>query len=210
MSISNYTELQTAIGSYLHRSDLTSQIPDFISIAEGKINRVSKLIHQETTDDVTMSTSNDYNTLPTGFLELIDFYYTDTLDQLQQIPMKTLGGLRTLSTSPTRPFAFSVSDKMYYDATPDSAYTLKRTYVKGWDIAGDDTNWLLTNHLGAYLYGALAEASPYIKNDARILTWKSLSQEILDELKTLSAKSRKATLRTEMTGGGAYNIYTDG
>ena len=39
MSITTYAELQTAAGTWLNRSDLTSQIPDFIALAEAKFKR---------------------------------------------------------------------------------------------------------------------------------------------------------------------------
>ena len=39
MSIGNYAELQTAIANFMARSDLTSQIPDFITMAEARMSR---------------------------------------------------------------------------------------------------------------------------------------------------------------------------
>lgn len=34
-----------------------------------------------------------------------------------------------------------------------------------------DPNWLITAHPDVYLYGALVESAPYLKDDARIATW---------------------------------------
>ena len=39
MSLSTYSDLQTSIANYLARSDLTSQIPDFITFAENRLRR---------------------------------------------------------------------------------------------------------------------------------------------------------------------------
>ena len=39
MALATYTELKSSIANYLNRSDLTSTIPDFISLTEGKLNR---------------------------------------------------------------------------------------------------------------------------------------------------------------------------
>ena len=39
MAITTYSELKTSIADYLNRSDLTSIIPTFISLAEAQINR---------------------------------------------------------------------------------------------------------------------------------------------------------------------------
>ena len=43
MAITTYAELKTAIANWLNREDLTSVIPDFISLAEADFNR--KLRH---------------------------------------------------------------------------------------------------------------------------------------------------------------------
>ncbi len=37
MALTTYTELKTSIGDWLNRSDLTTAIPDFISLAEAQI-----------------------------------------------------------------------------------------------------------------------------------------------------------------------------
>ena len=47
------------------------------------------------------------------------------------------------------------------------------TYYKRFDtpVLDADTNWLLTNAYDVYLYGSLAHASPYIKEDERVGLW---------------------------------------
>ncbi len=39
MAISTYSDLKTTVANYLARSDLTSQIPDFITFAENRLRR---------------------------------------------------------------------------------------------------------------------------------------------------------------------------
>jgi hypothetical protein len=39
VALTSYAELQTAVGTWLNRSDLTAQIPDFITLAEAKFKR---------------------------------------------------------------------------------------------------------------------------------------------------------------------------
>lgn len=208
MTISNYTELKAAVADYLNRSDLTSQIVDFITMAEGDINTESRLIHQEITATITMVSGQDYNTLPTGFQEAINFYYTDTLDEICQIPFSKLPDYKT--SAQTRPYHYIISDKIYYEAAPDAGYTAKMAYLKKWDIASDSTNWLLTNHPAAYLYGALVHAEPFLVNDARMVTWKTMWKDKLDMLNRLSAKNRgNAKLVADYGIGGRYDIYTD-
>ncbi len=39
MSISTYAELQTAVGNWLNRADLTARIPEFIELFEARVKR---------------------------------------------------------------------------------------------------------------------------------------------------------------------------
>jgi len=51
------------------------------------------------------------------------------------------------------------------------------------------TNWLLALAPDLYLYGALLESAPYIKEDARIQTWGLGLQTALDSLNELGKVS---------------------
>ena len=44
MAIGTYAELQTAVANWLDRDDLTDRIPEFIALAEAKMNRASAYI----------------------------------------------------------------------------------------------------------------------------------------------------------------------
>jgi hypothetical protein len=56
--------------------------------------------------------------------------------------------------------------------TPDQDYTVEMVYRQNLPaLASNSTNWLLTLAPDLYLYGALLESAPYIKEDARIQTW---------------------------------------
>ena len=43
MALGTYTELKDAIADWLDRSDLTARIPDFIALAEARINRERRI-----------------------------------------------------------------------------------------------------------------------------------------------------------------------
>src|SRR5205823_2061803 len=47
----------------------------------------------------------------------------------------------------------------------------------------NQTNWLLTNHPDAYLYGTLAAAEPFLSPDDPLVgMWKAQREEILEEI----------------------------
>ena len=64
----------------------------------------------------------------------------------------------------------------------DESYRL--LYHKGVPALSDaaPTNWLLTREPGAYLYGALIEASPYVADDARTVLWATQYKSIIDRM----------------------------
>ena len=70
MALANYTDLKAAVASWMNRTDLTSAIPDFIALAEGRIARDMRLRSQVT--ETTLSTVAGTQTvaLPDGIVEI--------------------------------------------------------------------------------------------------------------------------------------------
>ncbi|MCP4386308.1 MAG: hypothetical protein GY798_33685, partial [Hyphomicrobiales bacterium] len=84
MAVSTYSELQTAVVSWMARdgdSDLTSKAPDFISFAESRLNRDLDLRVMETDTLLTGTISSRELTLPTDLVEPISLHLTTFGDQ---------------------------------------------------------------------------------------------------------------------------------
>ena len=73
MALTTYTTLKTSIANWLNRSDLSTEIADdFIVLTEADINaklRIRKMINQ-----ATITINAETENLPTGFLQVRDFY----------------------------------------------------------------------------------------------------------------------------------------
>lgn len=85
--------------------------------------------------------------------------------------------------------------------TPDAAYNLEVLYYELPVLLDDaqQTNWLTEYAPNLLLYGALLEATPFLKNDERIATWQSFYESAANALNTEDLKKivdRDAT-RTE-------------
>lgn len=183
MSISNHAELVTAVGNYLHRSDLNSLIPDFIVLAEAKLNRKLRLRAMENvaTGSVAASIS-----LPTGFIEMKSLT-TDVGGSTRALTYIPPNGIN--DTAGTAYTYSIVGDSLYFIPTGSGeSYTL--TYYKKFDALSSGVNWLITNAPDAYLYATLLEAMPYIKNDARMTTWFQMLQEVVNQLNAADKKDR--------------------
>ena len=66
--ITNYATLQTAIGDYLARDDLSGWIPNFIQNAENKLRRTLNLRNEETA--LSVSISSGVAAVPSAFKAL--------------------------------------------------------------------------------------------------------------------------------------------
>lgn len=221
MAISTYTELKTAVGNWLHRAgetEIVARIPEFITLAENRINRRIRLIEQETEATAPYSGSSNKVDLPAGFIELLDLKVKKATDSdflyelVRHVPSDRIQ--EYYSTATGKPLKYAIRSQIEFDRLPDMAYTLKMHYVKKWDIASDTTNWLLTNHPGVYLYGTLLEANPYIQNNEYMQIWEAYSTQALEEIDEVDQRNRDDEVLSvsdlaEMNQNYGYNINRD-
>ena len=69
MALTTYTELKTSLADWLNRSDLTSVIPDFISLAEAQIERQLRTRQMIVRATASFAAAAEYGTVPDDFLE---------------------------------------------------------------------------------------------------------------------------------------------
>lgn len=176
MAITNYSELKTAAANWLHRSDLTSYIPDFITFGEAQIYRDLRIRAMETS--LNTSISAGVLSVPSGYLEM-KFIYADS-SPVQKLTRKDAEWIYTnyptRSSDASPKFFAREGDNFIFGPYPDSGYTVKGIYYKKLDALSDSntSNWFTTNAPDLLLYAALIAAEPFIKNDARLPTWKAM------------------------------------
>lgn len=191
MTISTYATLKTAIANYLTRSDLTDRIPEFIELAEDRIAHDLRIRAMETSSDITIDAQTE--ALPTGFLSMRRFYLnSDPVTKLEFLPPEDFWQRWGASTS-GQPKVYTIEgENLVFGPSPDSTYTGKALYYKRFTAlsADADTNWLLTYARGLYLYGALIEAAPFIRNDPRIATWSAMWDNELDRVMKADQRDR--------------------
>lgn len=176
MALSNYTDLQAAVASWLHRADLTANIPDFIALAEARIARDLRLRSQVTSANIITVANQRSASLPTGWLEFENVTITGTPDQqLTYVNIQYLDTKYPGNGDTGKPVVHSIEGQsILMGPTPDAAYTISTLYYKRWDaLATVSTNWLLTNHPNIYLFATLAEAAPFLMDDARAVMWET-------------------------------------
>lgn len=197
MAISTYAELQTAVASWLNRSDLTDRIPDFITLAESGLNRRLRL--RVMTQETSLSTTISSRTvpLPTAFIEPLVLWRLET----DRYPMVCrLPEMMAISTTEGRPEYWAVDETLVFERPCDAVYSLIFRYVKGFALSDSaTTNWLLTNHPDVYLFATLVEAAPYLRDDNLLAVWSARFEKALSEVMEKESRSRSlAPLTTDV------------
>lgn len=175
MSLSTYSDLQTSIANWLNRSDLTGNIPDFITLAEARIARDLRLRSQVTTATITTTGGVQSAALPDGWLEFENVTVVSSPDiQLTYVNIQYLDSKFPNNDYTGVPRVYSIEGStILFGPVPDGVYAVSTLYYKRLDpLSTTPTNWLLTNHPGIYLWAALAESAPFLNDDKRALTWE--------------------------------------
>jgi len=192
MAITTYSELKTSIADFLNRDDLTSVIPDFITLSEAQMQR--ELRHYSMEKRSTAEIDSRYSELPSDFIEPIRMHLQEQSTRLELITIDDMLELRDNTNDSTgRPTSYAItggSIEVY--PTPDAAYNLEMLYYATIDKLSDanTSNWILASHPDAYLYGALLQSAPYLKDDNRMQVWTMLYAGAISAINESSRKAK--------------------
>lgn len=195
MPITTYTDLKTSVASWLNRDDLTSVIPDFISLAEAGINR--DLRHYKMIERADATLDSRYVQMPTDWMETVRFSITSgNTYRLELVSRDDMLEYRqkTADASGRPRFYANIGDTIEVFPTPDADYTMQLQYYAKTPALSDSnaSNWLLLDAPDVYLYGTLIQSAPYLQDDARTQTWAALYAAALQSLQKASDDTRFA------------------
>ena len=174
MAFTNYGELKTAIATRLSRSDMTSQIPDFITLARDRLilgdegNGIPPVrIDEMLTKDESLALATgvaDLSGLANTYLQRHSLFLDDadeTPITFMPAPRFNRLGSKTQAGTP----AFYTVVKKTLQVAPYSSDDIKFTYYSVPAAMSDDADAdvYLTKSPRAYFYGALAEAYAAIR-----------------------------------------------
>ena len=185
MAISTYTELQTAVDNWLARTDVAGRSPEFIVLAEARMNRELETRSQEkratadtVADDAYVSLLTDVRRirnvrLNTNPKTILRFLTPEAIDR--EYPSAGTG----------KPVAYSViGTEIYFRPIPDAVYMAEIDYIASIDALDADTatNTILLRHPDAYLHATLAEAFIYLMDDQRAQLHDQLFTRAMNEI----------------------------
>ena len=192
MAITTGAMLATAIANWMQRTDLTSRIPEFVTLAEAKIFRELRTPEMET-KDAAFSITGEYVAVPTGFLEVRSF-------MLNTSPRRAVNFMpddmqaQSYSTSSGIPIFYNVVGSNFrFAPVPDGTYTATLVYYKApttVSTGSTEDNWLLLAAPDVYLYGALAEAAAFTQDNEAAAKWSSAFSSALSAVKKQGNQKR--------------------
>jgi len=188
----DYSTLLTAVDNYMNRSDLASEVPDFIQRAEEEMNAfLAQNPVRPMFKTYTLTASSQRVDLPDDFVDAIEMYATDSdgdtwplarLDIVDQFTFykKALAPGIGYNANDIQQYKI-VGDTILLSAAPTSLSlelycTTKLTPVTDTNA----TNWLMDAHGDAYLFGTLAHAAHRVRDYAYRDENKALFQGIMD------------------------------
>lgn len=198
MALDTYVGLKASVADFLNRQDLTSAIPDFITLAESQMMRAFVTRQREglpiprrliRRTDATLTAGSEYAAAPSDYRgartlnittdcgpKKVRFVELDTLDTIKS-------SYRPLPGERPRYYTL-VGTELQFFPVPSVDYPMELTYVAALPSlsATNASNWVLTDFPDAYLYGALMQSAPYLKQDTRIQTWSGLFQTAISDI----------------------------
>ncbi len=197
MALSTYSELKTSVADWLNRSDLTTNIPDFITLAEKRINRDLIIRSMELRNKLATAADKRFYNFPHLYLHMRNIQLnTNPVTPLEFISLEMLDRLYGSDTT-GKPKAYSiVGDEIQLAPIPDGTYTLEVAHYASFTPLGDGsagtvtTNWLTRNAPDLILYGSLLEAEPFLKNDERVPLWLSAYNNAVSKLTDADERDR--------------------
>jgi len=203
--VTSYSTLLTAVADWLARSNLTSFVPNYVQNFEEKFLRQPRNFGKWMEASIGSGSGIAISTTaacPADFLALKISY----LDGQSQRPLNVYSIEQLYQAYPrgsgggTPKFIARNVANFEFGPVPSGTFTLMGTYYAKPTLlrsfASDAAaHWLVVNAPDLLLYGALLEAMPFIKNDARIPVWQQMYADALKDYRDL--------MKAQNTSGGA-------
>jgi len=174
MSLANYDGLKASVANWLNRTDLATEIPDFIALAESRLAHELRIPTIEKKSVITID-SEGYTTIPADFLEVKDVFFNDT--PLSRVSVTQIHSYTARSGVPD--YFAREAGKILFFPTPtlSASDRIEMIYYFEVDPLSDSapTNVLMSTVPELYLYASLSEASKFLGSDGS--RWEAAYQE---------------------------------
>lgn len=204
----NFSDLKTRLADWMGAANAV-RFPqtvrgDLINIALRELCRLYDTRYNETSDTLATVAGTASYTLPATWSRPYELWYLHPTSGDRVVVDFLLKQEFTRNypdpTDRDLPAHFTVwGTSLYLGPTPDRVLTINRDYyaILAELSADGDTNAFTTNAWEAVLFRALADASRYGIEDARVPMWKDRAQELADQLVIEHTRARSTGRRAE-------------
>jgi hypothetical protein len=183
MAITNYGELQIALSSFLGDTLKASNYPDFIRLFEATANRTLAVREQQATATLTIVSGSA--SLPADYMTWRAARWTGTTPyiSLEWMDPAYLDANWVALTS-GYPRFFIIRGSTFTIRPAVNTHTVLFDYFSTIPLLTTlaPTNWLLTAHPDAYLFGSLCEAASFSEFGEQAVFWKARRDEVFKEI----------------------------
>jgi hypothetical protein len=200
----------------MHRSNLSGQAADFLTLAEAQLNRRLNMIEMDQSLTGTQSNRRiditSYNV--SKVIGVWNTYYDG--DDVN-IPIRPDGSFAYSDQDgvPRKVATDGANDYLDFDCPLLEAYTFRMRYRGRFALANDeDTNQLLTDHPDVYLLACMVWGNIYTRNDKRLATLAGALEKFVNEAQHYNSLRFRSDRIVDpglmaVGGGRGYNINSD-
>lgn len=166
MALTNYAELQESVASWMHRTNLTGNIPEFVTLAEARIKAILQAELQGKSGVLSTVNGQNYVTLPSDLLRAHSLSIPNTAPSIEYVTPDQLGATYFEGDVGIPSKYTIIGDRVYFGPTPDRVYSVFCVYQAEVPALTDlaPTNTLLTKWPNVYLWAILTEAAEYCRD----------------------------------------------
>jgi hypothetical protein len=194
MAITTYAELQAAAANWLVRADLTARIPEFITLAEARLNRVLRARLAESEAALTATPGARTIPLPAGFAEPLALWLSLAAGRTALRFVEP--SLMEVTATPGQPASWSIDGaNLAFERPCDQAYGFVLRMLTKFALSdAAPSNALLSDYPDAYLFATLSEAGPFLRDDELASAYDARLERAIGEINTKDARSRAARI----------------
>lgn len=194
MALTTFTGLKASIADFLNRDDLTSVIPDFVSLAEAQINRDVRHWKMEARSSGQQTNLDEYMQIPPDWVETIRLHLTGSgTTVVNLVSRDAMADKRAANENATgTPSMYTHADgqfQLFPTPSQDTDFELLY-YQKIPSLISNADNWLLLEAPDVYLYGSLLHSAPYLAEDQRVAIWAQMYSAAVARLNESSEDAR--------------------
>ena len=188
MSLNSFDNLKLSIANFLARKDLDALVPDFITLAESRLNNNPDFRVRQMVCKLIAEISGTEIGLPIDYLGMRVFRQASGEDIRQVSP--TVLQQNKLNHCEGHVYC-DLGQRLEIWPEADQEDMALYYYQKLPALSdANQANWLLALAPDVYLYGSLVSASSYMKNDDRVGLWQTLYTDAVNGVINSDANDR--------------------